>query len=70
MRGLMQGQPLLLSFLMDVAEHHHADAQCVSRWIEGDFIGTHQKDVATCAPRLAYALERRMAGAHSSELEE
>ncbi|NPC54900.1 3-(methylthio)propionyl-CoA ligase [Caenimonas soli] len=57
MLGLMQSQPLLISSLIDFAERHHADAEIVSRRVEGDIHRYTWKDVATRARQLANALD-------------
>jgi len=57
MLGLMQSQPLLISSLIDFAELHHADAEIVSRRVEGDIHRCTWKDVAIRARQLANALD-------------
>lgn len=57
MLGLMQSQPLLISSLIDFAERHHADAEIVSRRVEGDIHRCTWKDIATRARQLANALD-------------
>jgi acyl-CoA synthetase (AMP-forming)/AMP-acid ligase II len=57
MLGLMQSQPLLISSLIDFAERQHADAEIVSRRVEGDIHRYTWKDVAARARQLANALE-------------
>jgi acyl-CoA synthetase (AMP-forming)/AMP-acid ligase II len=57
MLGLMQSQPLLISSLIDFAERHHADAEIVSRRVEGDIHRYTWKDVAARARQLANALD-------------
>lgn len=57
MLGLMQNQPLLISSLIEFAERHHADAEVVSRRVEGDIHRYTYKDVASRARRVAKALD-------------
>jgi len=57
MLGLMQSQPLLISSLIDFAERQHADAEIVSRRVEGDIHRYTWKDVAARARQLANALD-------------
>ena len=57
MLGLMQGQPLLISGLIDFAERHHGDAEIVSRRVEGDIHRYTYKDSAQRARRVANALD-------------
>jgi 3-(methylthio)propionyl---CoA ligase len=54
MFGLMQDQPLLISDLIEFAARHHADAEIVSRRIEGDI---HRCTYAQAAARVG-ALDR------------
>jgi fatty-acyl-CoA synthase len=59
MQGLMMDMPLLVSSLLRHAARHHADAEIVSRRVEGD---VHRYTYADChdrAARLADALARR-----------
>ncbi len=59
MLGLMQSQPLLISTIIEHAARHHADAEIVSRAIEG---GLHRYTYAQAnqrAKKLANALTRQ-----------
>jgi fatty-acyl-CoA synthase len=53
----MQGQPLLISSLIDFAQRHHGDAEIVSRRVEGDIHRYTYRDVAARARRVANALD-------------
>ena len=57
MQGLMQGQPLLISSLIEFAERHHGDAEIVSRRVEGDIHRYTYKDSAKRARQVAGALD-------------
>jgi acyl-CoA synthetase (AMP-forming)/AMP-acid ligase II len=57
MLGLMQGQPLLISSLIDFAERHHGDTEIVSRRVEGDIHRYTWRDVAQRARQVANALD-------------
>ena len=57
MLGLMQSQPLLISGLIEFAERHHADAEIVSRRVEGDIHRYTYKDSALRAKKVANALD-------------
>ena len=57
MLGLMQGQPLLISNLIEFAERHHGDAEIVSRRVEGDIHRYTYKDSAKRARQVANALD-------------
>ena len=57
MLGLMQNQPLLISSLLEFAARNHADAQIVSRWVEGDIHRYTYKDLAARACQLANTLD-------------
>jgi fatty-acyl-CoA synthase len=57
MLGLMQEHPLLISSLIDFAARHHADAQIVSRRVEGDVHRYAYRDAAARARRVARALD-------------
>jgi len=57
MLGLMQDQPLLISSLIEFAEHHHGDAEIVSRRVEGDIHRTTWRQIASRARQIANALE-------------
>jgi len=53
----MQSQPLLISSLIEFAERHHADAEIVSRRVEGDIHRYTYKDSALRARQVAGALD-------------
>src|SRR5512133_3943565 len=57
MLGLMQSQPLLISSLIEFAEHHHGDAEIVSRRVEGDLHRYTYKDAAHRSRQVANALD-------------
>lgn len=57
MLGLMQNQPLLISNLIEFADRHHADAQVVSRRVEGDIHRYTWRDVAKRSRQVAHALD-------------
>ncbi|SFN10991.1 3-(methylthio)propionyl-CoA ligase [Variovorax sp. OV329] len=57
MLGLMQDHPLLISSLLEFAEHHHGDGQIVSRRVEGDIHRYTWADVARRARQVANALD-------------
>ncbi|HSW17835.1 MAG TPA: 3-(methylthio)propionyl-CoA ligase [Ramlibacter sp.] len=57
MLGLMQDQPLLISSLIDFAQHHHHDGEIVSRRIEGDIHRYTWQGVAHRAKQVAHALD-------------
>ena len=57
MLGLMQNQPLLISHLIDFAEHHHGDGEVVSRRVEGDIHRSSWAQVAQRARQVANALD-------------
>ena len=57
MLGLMQSQPLLISTLIEFAEHHHGDGEIVSRRVEGDIHRYTWADVAARSRRVANALD-------------
>ncbi len=56
MLGLMQDQPLLISSLIEFAERHHADAEIVSRRVEGDIHRYTYRDLAKRSRQVANAL--------------
>jgi 3-(methylthio)propionyl---CoA ligase len=58
MFGLMQDQPLLISDLIEFAARHHADAEIVSRRIEGDIHRSTYAQAAARARQVAGALDR------------
>ncbi len=58
MLGLMQDQPLLVSALIEFAARHHADAQIVSRRVEGDLHRYTYAQAATRSRQVARALDR------------
>ncbi len=57
MMGLMQSQPMLISSLIEFAARHHADAEIVSRRVEGDIHRCTYKDLAGRARQLAHAID-------------
>jgi acyl-CoA synthetase (AMP-forming)/AMP-acid ligase II len=57
MLGLMQNQPLLISSLIDFAEHNHGDIEVVSRRVEGDIHRYTYRDVARRSRQVAQALD-------------
>jgi 3-(methylthio)propionyl---CoA ligase len=58
MLGLMQDQPLLVSSLMEFAARHHADAEIVSRRVEGDIHRYNYAQAAARSRQVARALDR------------
>jgi 3-(methylthio)propionyl---CoA ligase len=58
MLGLMQEQPLLISSLIEFAARHHADAQIVSRRVEGDVHRYTYAQAAARSRQVARALDR------------
>jgi fatty-acyl-CoA synthase len=58
MLGLMQDHPLLISDLIEFAARHHADAQIVSRRVEGDLHRCTYAQAAARARQVANALDR------------
>src|SRR5262245_62275396 len=56
--GLMQYQPLLISWLIEFANRHHHDAPIVSRRVEGDIHRYTYADAARRAQQIARALDR------------
>ena len=58
MIGLMQDQPLLVSSLIEFAGRHHADAQIVSRRVEGDLHRYTYREALSRSKRAANALDR------------
>jgi 3-(methylthio)propionyl---CoA ligase len=58
MLGLMQDQPLLVSCLIEFAARHHADAEIVSRRVEGDIHRYTYAQAAARARQVARALDR------------
>jgi 3-(methylthio)propionyl---CoA ligase len=58
MLGLMQDQPLLVSNLIEFAARHHADAEIVSRRVEGDLHRYTYAEAAARSRRVARALDR------------
>jgi acyl-CoA synthetase (AMP-forming)/AMP-acid ligase II len=57
MLGLMQGQPLLISSIIDFAERHHAQGEIVSRRVEGDIHRSSYAELARRARQLAHGLD-------------
>jgi 3-(methylthio)propionyl---CoA ligase len=58
MLGLMQDQPLLVSSLIEFAARHHADAEIVSRRVEGDLHRYTYTQAAARSRQVARALDR------------
>jgi fatty-acyl-CoA synthase len=58
MLGLMQDHPLLISDLIEFAARYHADAQIVSRRVEGDLHRCTYAQAAARARQVANALDR------------
>ena len=58
MLGLMQDQPLLVSSLIEFAARHHADAEIVSRRVEGDLHRYTYAQAAARSRQVANALDR------------
>jgi acyl-CoA synthetase (AMP-forming)/AMP-acid ligase II len=58
MLGLMQQRPLLISSLLDYAEHYHAGTEIVSRSVEGPIRRSSWGSIAARARRVANALRR------------
>jgi 3-(methylthio)propionyl---CoA ligase len=58
MLGLMQDQPLLISMLIEFAARHHAEAEIVSRRVEGDLHRCTYADAGRRARQVANALDR------------
>jgi 3-(methylthio)propionyl---CoA ligase len=58
MLGLMQEQPLLVSSLIEFAARHHADAEIVSRRVEGDLHRYTYAQAAARSRQVACALDR------------
>jgi 3-(methylthio)propionyl---CoA ligase len=58
MLGLMQDQPLLVSCLIEFAARHHADAEIVSRRVEGDLHRYTYAQAAARSRQVARALDR------------
>ena len=57
MLGLMQNQPLMISSLIEFAQRHHADAQIVSRRVEGDIHRYTYREAADRSRQVANALD-------------
>jgi 3-(methylthio)propionyl---CoA ligase len=58
MLGLMQDQPMLVSSLIEFAARHHADAEIVSRRVEGDLHRYTYREAAARSRQIAQALDR------------
>src|SRR5256884_64886 len=58
MHGLMMDMPLLISGLLQHADRHHADAEIVSRTVDGSVHRYTYRDAHARARRLAGALQR------------
>jgi acyl-CoA synthetase (AMP-forming)/AMP-acid ligase II len=57
MLGLMQSQQLLISSLIEFADRHHAEAEVVSRRVEGDIHRCTYKEIAGRSRQVANALD-------------
>ncbi len=57
MLGLMQDHPLLISSLLEHAEHNHPKAEIVSATCEGDVVRSNYATIAKRARKLAEALK-------------
>ena len=57
MLGLMQGQPLLISSIIDFAERHQGSGEIVSRRVEGDIHRCSYSDIARRARQVAQAMD-------------
>ncbi len=57
MFGLMQDQPLLISSLIEFAARHHADAEIVSRRVEGDVHRYTYRDAGLRSRQVANAID-------------
>ena len=57
MLGLMQGQPLMISSLIEFAARHHGEGEIVSRRVEGDIHRYTWRDVAARSMQVAGALD-------------
>jgi fatty-acyl-CoA synthase len=57
MLGLMQGQGLAISSLIQFAEKHHGDVEVVSRRVEGDVHRTNWAGIAQRSRQVAQALD-------------
>jgi 3-(methylthio)propionyl---CoA ligase len=62
MLGQMQSQPLLISSLIEFADRHHADAEVVSRRVEGDIHSCTYRDIARRSRQVAHALDALQVG--------
>jgi len=58
MLGLMQGQGLAISSLIQFAEKHHGDVEVVSRRVEGDIHRTHWAGIAKRSRQVAQSLDK------------
>src|SRR5258708_16058901 len=58
MHGLMMDAPLLISGLLQHADRHHADAEIVSKTVDGSVHRYTYRDAQARARRLASALQR------------
>ncbi len=58
MLGLMQGQQLLISTLIEFADRHHGDVEVVSRRVEGDIHRSNYRQLAARSRQVANALDR------------
>ena len=57
MHGLMQGQPLSISSLIEFAARHHGDGEIVSRRVEGDLHRSNWATIARRSRQVAHALD-------------
>jgi len=65
MRGLMQGDHLLISSLIDFANKYHGDAEIISRRVEGDIHRSNWSNVHNRSKQVASALDAWRIGAGS-----
>jgi fatty-acyl-CoA synthase len=57
MLGLMQGDHLLISSLIDFAANHHGDSEVISKRVEGDVHRSNWSEVAIRSKKVAKALD-------------
>ena len=58
MRGLMQGDHLLISSLIEFVSKHHGDSEIISRRVEGDIHRSNWQEVANRSKQVAIALDK------------
>ena len=58
MLGLMQGQQLQISSIIEFAERHHGDTEVVSRRVEGDIHRSNYRKIAARSRQVANALDQ------------